>query len=183
MISSLIARAGLPYWGAYGPSKFAVECITDTLRQEWADQGITVCAINPGIFQTPIVDKAIHPDSSEQQLVKEMEPYHYRIEESARNFYREAFPFYQTSLQWSLTLMNQPVQWVVNGIKDGLFQCMPPYKTLIGVDAWILGTLSWFLPERMVAWIYRAMMAKEGAIRLLVSKIVGPAPAKDKKDS
>ncbi len=51
--SSLLGYAALPYRGAYNASKFALEGLSDTLRQELAGSGIHVTLIEPG----PIVTK------------------------------------------------------------------------------------------------------------------------------
>ncbi|MGR4068719.1 SDR family NAD(P)-dependent oxidoreductase [Halomonas sp. LR3S48] len=46
--SSVLGFAGLPYRGAYVCSKFALEGLTDTLRQELYGSGIHVSLIEPG---------------------------------------------------------------------------------------------------------------------------------------
>ncbi len=46
--SSVLGLAALPYRGAYVCSKFALEGLTDTLRQELAGSGIHVSLIEPG---------------------------------------------------------------------------------------------------------------------------------------
>ncbi len=46
--SSVLGFAALPYRGAYVCSKFALEGLTDTLRQELAGSGIHVSLIQPG---------------------------------------------------------------------------------------------------------------------------------------
>ena len=48
MNSSVLGLVTLPYRGAYSASKFALEALTDTLRLELADSGITVSLIEPG---------------------------------------------------------------------------------------------------------------------------------------
>ena len=46
--SSVLGLVALPYRGAYNASKFALEGLTDTLRQELAGSGIRVCLIETG---------------------------------------------------------------------------------------------------------------------------------------
>ena len=46
--SSVLGYAAFPYRGAYNAVKFAVEGLTDTLRQELSDSGIQVILIEPG---------------------------------------------------------------------------------------------------------------------------------------
>jgi len=46
--SSILGLVAMPYRGAYNASKFALEGLTDTLRQELAGTGIHVVIIEPG---------------------------------------------------------------------------------------------------------------------------------------
>lgn len=46
--SSVLGFAAMPYRGAYNASKFAIEGITDTLRQELYDTNIKISLIEPG---------------------------------------------------------------------------------------------------------------------------------------
>lgn len=67
-IGSVSGRIGLPGYGAYAASKFAVEGFSESLRLEVAPYGIRVYLVEPGAYRTPIWDKgfaAIHakPDS------------------------------------------------------------------------------------------------------------------------
>ena len=48
MNSSVLGYAAFQYRGAYNAVKFAVEGMTDTLRQELAGAGIQVCLVEPG---------------------------------------------------------------------------------------------------------------------------------------
>lgn len=48
MNSSVLGYAAFPYRGAYNAAKFALEGITDTLRQELSGTGIEVALVEPG---------------------------------------------------------------------------------------------------------------------------------------
>lgn len=48
-VAGLVAATGFGYYSA---TKFAVEAVTETLRIEVADQGISVLAVEPGAFRT-----------------------------------------------------------------------------------------------------------------------------------
>jgi NAD(P)-dependent dehydrogenase (short-subunit alcohol dehydrogenase family) len=50
--SSVLGLITLPYRGAYNASKFALEGITDTLRQELSGTGISVSLIEPGPIES-----------------------------------------------------------------------------------------------------------------------------------
>jgi NAD(P)-dependent dehydrogenase (short-subunit alcohol dehydrogenase family) len=51
-ISSVAGLQAAPGFGYYSATKFAVEAVTDALREEVAEQGIGVMAVEPGAFRT-----------------------------------------------------------------------------------------------------------------------------------
>jgi len=51
-VSSVAGLLGAPGFGYYSASKFAVEAVTEVLREEVAPQGIRVLAVEPGAFRT-----------------------------------------------------------------------------------------------------------------------------------
>ena len=51
-VSSVIGRRGLPTQAAYAATKAAVCSIGESLRLEWAPEGIAVCTLNPGVTAT-----------------------------------------------------------------------------------------------------------------------------------
>jgi NAD(P)-dependent dehydrogenase (short-subunit alcohol dehydrogenase family) len=51
-VSSVLGRFALPFGGAYAASKFAVEALSDSLRNEVASWGIRVIVIEPGPIAT-----------------------------------------------------------------------------------------------------------------------------------
>jgi len=57
-ISSLVGRTTFPGMGVYGATKYAVEALSDALRQEVAGFGIKVVIIEPGFVATSIGDAA-----------------------------------------------------------------------------------------------------------------------------
>ncbi len=57
--SSVLGLVTLPYRGAYNASKFALEGLTDTLRQELSDTNINVCLIEPGPITSKFRDNAL----------------------------------------------------------------------------------------------------------------------------
>ncbi|MCC8145975.1 MAG: SDR family NAD(P)-dependent oxidoreductase [Bacteroidales bacterium] len=59
-VSSIAGKMATPLGGWYHASKFALEGLSDTLRQEVEDFGIDVVIIEPGIIHTPWWEKARH---------------------------------------------------------------------------------------------------------------------------
>ncbi|MDA2892208.1 SDR family NAD(P)-dependent oxidoreductase [Mycolicibacterium sp. BiH015] len=51
-VSSVAGLVAAPGFGYYSATKFAVEAVTETLRDEVAPQGISVLAVEPGAFRT-----------------------------------------------------------------------------------------------------------------------------------
>ncbi len=73
-IGSVSGRVGLPGYGVYAASKFAVEGFSESLRHEVAPYGIRVYLVEPGAYRTPIWDKGfatIHakPDSPYERML------------------------------------------------------------------------------------------------------------------
>jgi NAD(P)-dependent dehydrogenase (short-subunit alcohol dehydrogenase family) len=57
-IASIAGRVALPFQGLYGATKFAVEGLTESYRDELAPFGIDAAIIEPGTYPTPIGAKA-----------------------------------------------------------------------------------------------------------------------------
>jgi NAD(P)-dependent dehydrogenase (short-subunit alcohol dehydrogenase family) len=54
-VGSVTGRFAPPMIGPYAASKFALRAITDTLRREFATQGIGVVLVEPGGVKTPLI--------------------------------------------------------------------------------------------------------------------------------
>lgn len=70
-IGSVRGLITTPDSGAYGMSKWALEALTSTLRQEMAYHGVSVTMINPGYIKTKIAAKQFSPSSTYHALTKE----------------------------------------------------------------------------------------------------------------
>lgn len=57
-VSSVAGRVSIPGGGVYSGSKFALEAISDALRNEVADLGIDVVVVEPGPVKTSFSDRA-----------------------------------------------------------------------------------------------------------------------------
>lgn len=56
-ISSSSGRRTLPFTGAYGPSKVAVEALSAAMRMEFAPLGVDVAIVAPAMINTAMADK------------------------------------------------------------------------------------------------------------------------------
>lgn len=77
LIGSIAGRAAMPFTGAYGASKHALEAIADAWRVELAPWGVRVIIIEPGVITTPIWDTAAaHADDVLSTLPAAMDEYY-----------------------------------------------------------------------------------------------------------
>jgi NAD(P)-dependent dehydrogenase (short-subunit alcohol dehydrogenase family) len=60
-VSSVVGRRGIPGQAAYAASKAAVTSIGESLRLEWAREGIAVCTLAPGLTATGFFDAQPNP--------------------------------------------------------------------------------------------------------------------------
>lgn len=58
-VSSMGGRVTLPFFGAYNATKYAVESLSDALRNEVAGFGVKVVLIEPGAIHTEFSDRAM----------------------------------------------------------------------------------------------------------------------------
>jgi NAD(P)-dependent dehydrogenase (short-subunit alcohol dehydrogenase family) len=56
-ISSVGGRVAMPTYGAYAGTKFALEAVSDSLRQELAPQGVKVIVVEPGGVRTEMASR------------------------------------------------------------------------------------------------------------------------------
>lgn len=59
-VSSVLGLVTLPYRGAYSATKFALEALTDSLRQELAGSGVRVSLIEPGPILSGFRERSLH---------------------------------------------------------------------------------------------------------------------------
>ncbi|MFN0243309.1 MAG: SDR family NAD(P)-dependent oxidoreductase [Planctomycetota bacterium] len=60
-VASVVGRRGIPGQAAYSASKAAVVSIGEALRLEWAEHGIAVCTLNPGLTATGFFEAQPNP--------------------------------------------------------------------------------------------------------------------------
>ena len=75
-IASMNATVAFPMRLAYNAAKAAVVSMTEVLAIEWAEHGIRVNAIGPGVTRTELVDKAIREGFVNEQGYLARTPMH-----------------------------------------------------------------------------------------------------------
>jgi NAD(P)-dependent dehydrogenase (short-subunit alcohol dehydrogenase family) len=60
--SSLAGGRAYPNGGPYGPSKAALISLSRTMALEWAEYGVRVNCVNPGMVDTPMVRSNVRPE-------------------------------------------------------------------------------------------------------------------------
>jgi NAD(P)-dependent dehydrogenase (short-subunit alcohol dehydrogenase family) len=73
-IASMNATVAFPMRLAYNAAKAAVVQMTEVLAIEWAEHGIRVNAIGPGVTRTELVDKAIRDGFVDERAYVERTP-------------------------------------------------------------------------------------------------------------
>ena len=70
-VSSIAAKIGTPFSGAYAASKWALEALSESLHFEVAHWGIRVHLIEPGRFPTGLHDSIVRPDDWDESIYVE----------------------------------------------------------------------------------------------------------------
>jgi len=135
---SLAGRAAAAGMGAYAASKFAMEAVTDSLRQELAQWKISVSAIEPGFIRTPMVENNIKQIDS---LWDELNP-------NAKTLYSRSYERAKRGGQKVLRYCISPTN-VADAIFHAITSPKPKTRYLVGNDALIIGNLWSFLPDRL----------------------------------
>ena len=73
-ISSLLGCVGFPRRVAYAASKSGVLGVMRVLAVEWADRGIRVNAIAPGMIETPLIAEQLGRDSGRKERIEKRTP-------------------------------------------------------------------------------------------------------------
>ena len=60
-VGSVLGRVTFPFFGIYGASKFAVEALTDSFRNEVSQLGVDVALVQPSAYPTQLFSSATQP--------------------------------------------------------------------------------------------------------------------------
>jgi NADP-dependent 3-hydroxy acid dehydrogenase YdfG len=75
-VSSVAGLLAAPGFGYYSATKYAIEAVTDALRDEVAEQGISVLAVEPGAFRTNA-----YAGFANEPVAEAIEVYHDMVEQ------------------------------------------------------------------------------------------------------
>jgi NAD(P)-dependent dehydrogenase (short-subunit alcohol dehydrogenase family) len=148
MISSIAGLVAGPLFGPYSASKFAVEALTDVLRQEVGPLGVRVVAIEPGAIATPIWQRGRVAGDNRWA---EAEP-------AVRHRYSQLVDAVRVLAEKS-SRDGLPAEQVAQVVAQALTSRRPRTRYLVGKDAVAQAWLHRLLPDRaMDALVRRALL-------------------------
>jgi len=138
-MSSLSGRVTRPMNTIYGSSKYALEAMSDCLRMEVADHGVSVSIIEPGFVKTEILPKA--------QLIQAP----HNVSEDCRRLYGHLYTYKKTAAVFEKA--DDPVV-VCQAVYHALTSPYPKTRYLVGnangVSVFWLVTAAWLLNDRLL---------------------------------
>jgi NAD(P)-dependent dehydrogenase (short-subunit alcohol dehydrogenase family) len=144
-IGSIGGKMATPFLGPYCASKFAMEALTDSLRQELRPWDIHVAIVEPGSIATPIWGKGqATGDELEKNLPEEAMILYGKmvdaLREAARKFEAGAIP----------------ADRVAKPVEHALTARRPKTRYVVGFDAQVQRVLAKYVPDRLrdrlIAW-------------------------------
>ena len=147
-VSSVLGELSLPFAGAYSASKFAVEAISDALRRELFDSGVSVSIVQPGPIETKFSKNLAH-----------------RTDDFGANPNSPFLSFYKKLIEMRLNgtagrtagrFMKPP-----EAVVEKIFQCLekprPPRRVRVTLPAYFGAFVRRALPA---AWVDAIMISK-----------------------
>lgn len=148
-VSSVLGLVAMPYRGIYNASKFAVEGLTDSLRQELYDTNIEVSTIVPG----PIISH--FRENAMQSVLKNID-----VEHSAHRHVYQAMKQSFAKSQSSIPFARGP-EAVVKKLIHALESKYPKPRYYVTGATHLLAMLKRLLPARALHWVIMQMTAGE----------------------
>ena len=139
--SSVLGIISMAYRGAYNASKYAIEGLADTLRQELYDTNIHISLIEPGPILSQFRANAFH--KYQQNIDKTSSAHHqtYSLMEQRLTKQGPAAPF---------TL---PPEAVVDKLIHAIENKRPKIRYYVTFPTYLFATLKRLLPHRWLDWV------------------------------
>ncbi len=140
-VSSVLGELSLPFAGVYSASKFAVEAVSDALRRELFDSGVSVSVIQPGPIETKFSENLAH----------RTERYPSNPDSPFSSFYRELIETRKsgTASRTGGRFMKPP-----EAVAEKIFQCLesarPPIRVRITQPAHFGAFVRRFIPTALI---------------------------------
>jgi short-subunit dehydrogenase len=147
---SILGIIAMPYRGAYNASKFALEGLSNTLRQELHDTNIFVSIIEPGPIESQFRGNAY---KSYQATLHEKESVHSEVYKKMQKYF-----FAAPDGERSFTL---PPDAVVKKLIHALESGKPKAHYYVGFPAHLFAFLRRILPDNALDWIIRKINKEE----------------------
>jgi NAD(P)-dependent dehydrogenase (short-subunit alcohol dehydrogenase family) len=123
-ISSIGGLVATAFFGPYNASKYGLEAVSDSLRQELRPWGIKVCVVEPGAMATPIWDKGV---ATADELIAGASPAQLTLYEKQIEAMRGAAQ--------EASKRGSPPEKVAEVIEKALTARRPKARYLVGSDA------------------------------------------------
>ena len=150
-MGSIGGRMATPFLGPYNASKFAMEALTDSLRQELRPWGIEVALVEPGSIATPIWSKG-------QANADEMEK---SMPEEAMKLYGDAFAALRAAAK-EFEKAGVPPDEVAKFVEHALTASKPKTRYVVGRDAQIQRVLAKVVPDRVLDGLVQRQLKLPG---------------------
>ncbi len=150
-MGSIGGRMATPFLGPYNASKFAMEALTDSLRQELQPWGIHVSIIEPGSIATPIWDKS-------KAAVDELKE---TLPEEAMMLYGETVEAVEKALI-KFEAAGIPPDDVAKFAEHALTAPTPRTRYVVGRDAQLQRMLVKWAPDRVRDLLVRMQLGLPG---------------------
>lgn len=144
-IGSLIGVPWEPYCHA---SKFALIGISESLRHEVMKQRISVSVVCPGGIKTPFIAKS---GAESADVADRLSPAH-------KHLYAKGLSRFERLVR-AVDTNGSPPEAVAKTILGLLAAAHPPFRKIVGTDAWTMASLRWVLPRPMFHTLIRSIFA------------------------
>lgn len=137
LMASIGGRMSLPYLSPYHASKFAIEAVGDSLRQEMREFGVNVSIVEPGSIATPFWNK-----TNVDQVLESMSPQQRDLYEGPARAAAEGARKAESR--------GIPPERVAKAVEHALTASRPKTRYLVGVDARVQAAVRRWLPDRLL---------------------------------